>query len=74
MTAIVAEDESKKKGFGVDVAKKALAPEKQSSQVTGSGGSRGVGPDRAAKGGDNPNLVKVTVSAPEVDAFRKGIA
>jgi predicted Zn-dependent protease len=74
MTAIVAEDESKKKGFGVDATKKALAPEKQSSQVTGSGGSRGVGPDRAAKGGDNPNPVKVTVSAAEVEAFRKAIA
>jgi predicted Zn-dependent protease len=74
MTAIVAEDESKKKGFGVDATKKTLAPEKQSSQVTGSGGSRGVGPDRAAKGGDNPNPVKVTVSAAEVAAFIKGIA
>ncbi len=74
MTAIVAVDDSKKKGLGVDAARKTLAPEKQSSQVTASGGSRGVGPDRAAKGGDNPNMVRVTVSAGDVETFRKGIS
>jgi len=51
-----------------------VAPEKQSAQVSASGGARGVGPDRLAKGGDNPNTVKVTVSAAELDAFKKGIA
>jgi len=68
------EEEPKKKGFGLGGLKQAVAPERQSSQVSASGGSRGVGPDRAAKGGGNATLVKVTVSAAEVAEFRKGIA
>ena len=44
------------------------------AQVSASGGSRGVGPDRAARGGSNANLVKVTVNDAEIAAFRKGIA
>jgi Zn-dependent protease with chaperone function len=68
------EEEPKKKGFGLGGLKQAVAPERQSSQVSASGGSRGVGPDRAAKGGGNPALVKVTVNAAEVSEFRKGIA
>src|SRR5207244_2044860 len=59
--------DQKKKGFGLGGLKQTVAPEKQSAQVTASGGSRGVGPDRAAKGGANPNMVKVTVSASELD-------
>ena len=31
------------------------------------------GPDRLAKGGDNPNLVRVSLSADEVATFKKGI-
>ena len=31
------------------------------------------GADRAAKGGSNPNMVKVSVSASEINAFKKGI-
>ncbi len=68
------EEEPKKKGFGLGGLKQAVAPERQSSQVSASGGSRGVGPDRAAKGGGNPALVKVTVSAAEIAEFRKAIA
>ena len=68
------EDEPKKKGFGLGGLKQAVTPERQSSQVSASGGSRGVGPDRAAKGGGNPTLVRVTVSAAEIAEFRKGIA
>jgi beta-barrel assembly-enhancing protease len=67
-------EEPKKKGFGLSALKKTAAPEKQSSQVSASGGARGVGPDRLAKGGDNPNPVKVTVSNAEIDAFKKGIS
>lgn len=67
-------DDPPKKGFGLGSLKPTAAPEKQTAQVTASGGARGVGPDRAAKGGDNPSLVKVTVSAADVAAFRKGIA
>lgn len=68
-------EEPKKKGFGLSALKPASAtPERQTAQVSASGGARGVGADRDAKGGSNPNPVKVTVSAGEVDAFKKGIA
>jgi predicted Zn-dependent protease len=69
-----ADDQEKKKGFGLSSLKQSVAPEKQSTQVSASGGARGVGPDRLAKGGSNPTLVKVTVSSAEVAAFKKGIA
>ena len=48
--------------------------EKQTAQVSASGGARGLGPDRLAKGGDNPNPVKVTVTPAEIETFKKGIA
>jgi predicted Zn-dependent protease len=69
-----AEEQPKKKGFGLGSLRQAIAPEKQSTQVTASGGSRGVGADRAAKGGGNPELVRVTVSGDELTAFKNGIA
>jgi beta-barrel assembly-enhancing protease len=68
------EEEPKKKGFGLGGLKQAVAPERESAQVSASGGSRGVGPDRAAKGGSNSAPVKVTVSSAEVDEFKRGIA
>lgn len=67
-------EEPKKKGFGLGGLKQAIAPEKQSAQVSASGGARGLGADRAAKGGGNPNLVRTTVSAGELEAFKKAIA
>jgi len=67
-------EEPKKKGFGLGSLKQTVAPEKQSTQVAASGGARGVGPDRAAKGGSNPNPVKATVTAAELAAFKLGIA
>jgi predicted Zn-dependent protease len=66
-------EEPKKKGFGLGSLKQTVAPEKQSAQTTASGGARGVGPDRAAKGGSNPKVVKATVTDAEVAEFRKGI-
>jgi predicted Zn-dependent protease len=68
------EEEPKKKGFGLGALKPASAPERQTAQVSASGGSRGVGPDRAAKGGSNPAIVKTPVSDAEIAAFKKGIA
>ena len=64
---------AQKKGFGLGSLTKSVSGEKQSQQVAASGGARGVGADRLAKGGDNPNVVKMAVSAAEVAAFRKGI-
>jgi predicted Zn-dependent protease len=65
-------EEPKKKGLGG--LKAALSPsggEKKSAQVTGSGAARGVGTESNAKGGSNPSLVTVTVSAADVTAFKK---
>src|SRR5471030_739587 len=62
-----------KKGFGLGSLKPSSSSERQTAQVSASGGSRGVGPDRAAKGGGNPAIVKTTVSDAEVATFKKGI-
>ena len=67
-------EEPKKRSFGLSALKQTTGQEKQSTQVSASGGARGLGADRAAKGGSNPAIVKVTVTPVEVDAFKKGIA
>ena len=51
-----------------------LGREKSGSQTVASAGSRGVNPDRDAKGGPNKSAVVVTVSPTEIAEFRKGIA
>jgi hypothetical protein len=48
--------------------------QQSSSQTLSSAGSRGVNPDRDAKGGPNKGIVIVTVTPSEVDAFRRAIA
>lgn len=65
--------EEKKRGFGLSNLTKSTTAGKNEQQVAASGGARGVGSDRLAKGGDNPNVVKVAISPAEVAAFRKGI-
>jgi hypothetical protein len=64
-------EEPKKQGFGLGNLKQTVAPESKSTQVSASGGARGVGPDRAAKGGGNPAVVKVTNTDAEVEAFKR---
>jgi predicted Zn-dependent protease len=49
-----------------------LASSKSSGAVS-SAASRGVNPDRDAKGGPNKGLVVITVTAAEIAEFRKGI-
>lgn len=66
-------EEPKKRGFGLSALKPTTGQEKQSTQVSASGGARGLGADRAAKGGSNPALVKVTITAADLGAFKKGI-
>jgi predicted Zn-dependent protease len=44
---------------------------KQSSAVTGSGGSRGVDREREAKGGPNPALVAVTLTDKDIADFKQ---
>ena len=65
--------EEKKKGFGLSNLTKPATAGKNEQQVAASGGARGVGADRLAKGGDNPNPVKPAISPADVAAFRKGI-
>lgn len=50
-----------------------LGRDKSSNQTISSAGSRGVNPDRDAKGGPVKTLVPVTVTNAEVLDFRKGI-
>jgi predicted Zn-dependent protease len=69
-----AKKEEPKKGFGLGSLKPASSSERQTAQVSASGGSRGLGPDRNAKGGGNPAIVKASVSDAEVATFKKGIA
>ena len=69
-----AKKEEPKKGFGLGALKPTSAPERQTAQVSASGGSRGVGSDRAAKGGGNPAIVKAAVTDAELATFKKGIA
>jgi predicted Zn-dependent protease len=59
---------------GLSELKAGVTGEKSSTQVSASGGARGLGRDRAAKGGDNPTLVKTSVSNAELETFKKGIA
>ena len=68
------DDQPKKKGFGLSSLTKSSSTERQSAQVSASGGARGVGPDRAARGGSNPHVVVVNVSPAELATFKKGIA
>jgi predicted Zn-dependent protease len=69
-----ANKEEPKKGFGLGALKPASASERQTAQVSASGGSRGLGPDRAAKGGGNPAIVKASVTPAELTTFKQGIA
>ena len=51
-----------------------LGREKASQQTVASAGSRGVNPDRDARGGSNSAIVPTTVTPAELAEFRKGIA
>jgi predicted Zn-dependent protease len=66
--------EEKKRGFGLSNLTKSVSSGSNEQQVSASGGARGVGADRLAKGGDNPNLVKTTLTPADLVAFKKGIA
>jgi predicted Zn-dependent protease len=68
------EEPKPRTSLGLTTTKPTTAQEKQSAQVSASGGARGLGADRAAKGGGNPAVVSVTVSASEIAAFQKGIS
>lgn len=69
------EEEPKKKGGLLGKFTTSSSDEKRSSQTVASAGARGVGiPDRDAKGGANKSKVVVTLTAADLEAFKKGIA
>ena len=68
------DEEPKRKGFGLSNLTKTVTGEKNEQQVSASGGARGLGADRLAKGGDNPNPVKTSIAPADLAAFKKGIA
>ena len=65
-------EKKKKRGFGLSSL---IAPssggEQKSAEVTGSGAARGVDTERNAKGGPNPKMVQVKVTAAELTSFKK---
>jgi len=67
-------DEPKKSGLGLGGLSLTKGSQSQNSQNVASAGARGIRPDRDAKGGDNPRVVRVALSAAEIDAFKKAIA
>ena len=68
-----AKKEEPKKGFGLGSLKPSSSAERQTAQVSASGGSRGVGPDRTAKGGGIAAIVKASVSDADLATFKKGM-
>jgi predicted Zn-dependent protease len=67
-----ADQKKKKKGFGLSsLTAPSSGGEQKSAEVTGSGAARGVDSERNAKGGPNPKLVEVKVSAAELTSFKK---
>ena len=61
----------KKKGFGLGRLVSGGGSETKSAQVVGSGGARGLDPEKDAKGGSNPAVVAVKFTPAELQAFKK---
>ncbi len=68
-----ADDGKKKKGgFGLGKLMTASGPEQKSAEGTSGAAARGVtDSERDAKGGSNPAMVSVKVTAAELTAFKK---
>ena len=64
-------EEPKKRGFGLGRLMPTGGGEQKSTQVASSGGTRGVDPEKDAKGGSNPKPVPVKVTAADLAAFKK---
>lgn len=66
------EEPKKRRGFGLsNLARAGGGGESKSAQVVGSGGARGLDPEKDAKGGGNPAVVAVQVTPADLAAFRK---
>jgi beta-barrel assembly-enhancing protease len=64
-------EEPKKRGFGLGRLMPTGGGEQKSTQVASSGGTRGVDPEKDAKGGANPKPVPIKVTAADLAAFKK---
>jgi beta-barrel assembly-enhancing protease len=64
-------EEPKRRGFGIGRLMPTGGNEQRSTQVAASGGTRGVDPEKDAKGGPNPKPVPVKVTAADLAAFKK---
>jgi predicted Zn-dependent protease len=64
-------EEPKKSRFGLGKMLPTSGGEKKQAQVTASGGARGVDPEKDSKGGSNPAVVAVKITAADIAAFRK---
>ena len=64
-------EEPKKRGFGLGRLAPTGGGEQKNAQVAASGGTRGVDPEKDAKGGSNPKPVPVKVTAADIAAFKK---
>lgn len=64
-------EEPRRRGFGLGRLMPTSGGEQRNAQVAASGGTRGVDPERDAKGGSNPAPVAVKVTAADLAAFRK---
>jgi hypothetical protein len=65
------EGKKKKKGFGLAKLMGSSGSEEKSQETTGSAAGRGLDKERLAKGGSNPAPVAVSVTAADINAFRK---
>jgi len=73
VAVVAAATPEKKSGGLMGLSGAAMGREKSSDSTVSSAGSRGVNPDRDAKGGPVKTLVPVSVTNAEVQDFRKGI-
>lgn len=69
-------EEPKKRslGFGRVASSLSGGSQKESTQADASAAGRMIGPDNNASGGPNKSPVPVSISAADLEAFRKGIA
>jgi len=65
------EGKKKKKGFGLARLMSSGDSEEKSQETTGSAAGRGLDKERNAKGGANPAVVAVTLTAADISAFKK---
>ena len=63
-----------KSKFGLGGLTSKLGPDKTNTGTVASAGTRGVNPDRDAKGGSNARIVIVTLTPADIEAFRRGIS